>query len=92
MVFAGAIYYQDNIHSNFYLFKNYSFFLLTPSMYYDARNTAYYSDIMFILHKNGHIGNLEISNKLDIIPSIVLNKDIKLIGGEGTKLDAYIIS
>ncbi len=87
LVFAGSTMNDDENNWSHYL-KNTKVYwwLATPSYRVDVNDYAFYCGT------DGHIGGNHVSvTHPSIIPSIVLQSEIKLTGGNGTKDNAYNI-
>ena len=84
---AGAVNYNvtNSTNTNYYLFTNQaSWWLLSPAY------TGSWAGFT-VGNVHGWLSNYNVINSLPIRPSIVLNKDIKITSGDGTKDNAYII-
>ncbi len=97
VAFAGGKLYTQN--KNYYLCSVSSSAILSLSAYYGTNDNESFkfSDVTYIIspiessESPCQIGTTMVKNSNNIKPSIVLNKDIKLICGDGTKGNAYKI-
>ena len=86
VAFAGGK--AGSTNNNYYLQKgNYSWWTLSRSSFYGAYDNA------FRVHSDGGLyGNGRVSNGDGVRPAVSLNTGAKIISGEGTKGNPYIIN
>lgn len=90
IAYAGGIIGETN--SDYYLINNYQknkqlwFWSLSPASFENVEDRA------FAVRYNGYIDSMSVSMNSAIRPAIILQSNIEITGGNGTKNNPYIIS
>ena len=92
--FAGARYIVAN--QNLYLLNEYqkskeefSWWTLTPERFFLFVFGS--GDFMYVFDNEGKFDNRFVHNSLSVRPSIVLKNDTRILSGDGTQSNPYVI-
>ena len=89
---AGALYLAETDNTNYYLYTNKDYWLMSP-FFYSTYNVSFDDEGSYnlIVHSNGYLYADRVNSTYSVRPSISLASGTKIASGNGSQNSPYVI-